>query len=50
MECEIITFDGTNGLSIGDKVSIGNIVCIDVNENRRLINNYFRIISIDMHL
>lgn len=44
---KLLAFDGTNGLSIGDKVSIGNIVCIDVNENRRLINNYFRIISID---
>lgn len=40
-------FNNTNGLSIGDKVSIGNIVCIDVNENRRLINNYYRILAID---
>jgi hypothetical protein len=40
-------FNNTNGLSIGDKVSIGNIVCIDVNENRRMINNYYRILAID---
>ena len=31
--------------SIGDKVSIGNIVAIDINEDRKLIKNYFTIIS-----
>jgi hypothetical protein len=30
---------------VGDKVSIGNIVAIDVNENRKLIKSYFTIIS-----
>jgi len=30
---------------VGDKVSIGNIVAIDVNETRKLIKNYFTIIS-----
>jgi len=40
-------FDETNGLTIGDKVSVGNIVCIDVNENRRLITNYLRITDLD---
>jgi hypothetical protein len=31
--------------SIGDKVSIGNIVAIDINEDRKLIKNYFTIIG-----
>ena len=34
-------------LAVGDKVSIGNIICIDVNEQRKIINNYFRITSIN---
>ena len=33
--------------SEGDKVSIGNIVAIDINENRRLIKNYFTIKSVN---
>lgn len=44
---KLIAFNGTNGLNIGDKVSIGNIVCIDVNEDRRLIKSYLRIVDID---
>ena len=39
--------DDLSGLSIGDKVSIGNIVAIDVNENRRIIKDYYRVSSID---
>ena len=31
--------------SIGDKVSIGNIVAIDINEDRKFIKNYFTIIG-----
>jgi hypothetical protein len=30
---------------IGDNISIGNIVAIDINDNRRLIKNYFTIIN-----
>ena len=30
---------------IGDKISIGNIVAIDVNEERKIIKGYFTIIS-----
>lgn len=33
--------------SEGDKVSISNIVAIDINENRRLIKNYFTIKSVN---
>ena len=33
--------------SVGDKVSIGNIVAIDINEDRKLIKNYFTIISVN---
>ena len=44
---KIQSFNGTAGLNIGDKVSVGNIVCIDVNENRRLITNYYRIVNMD---
>ncbi len=31
---------------VGDKVSIGNIVAIDINEDRKLIKNYFTITAI----
>lgn len=30
---------------IGDKVSIGNIVAIDINEKRKLLKNYFTIVN-----
>jgi hypothetical protein len=33
-------------LSIGDKISIGNIVAIDINENRKLLKNYFTVIDV----
>lgn len=33
--------------SIGDKVSVGNIVTIDINGNRRLIRDYLEIIDIN---
>ena len=39
--------DNLSTLSIGDKVSIGNIVAIDVNENRRIITDYYRVSAID---
>jgi hypothetical protein len=36
-----------SSLSVGDKISIGNIVAIDINENRKLLKNYFTVISVD---
>jgi hypothetical protein len=35
----------TNGVSIGDKVAIGNLVFIDVNDNRRLLRNWYRVVN-----
>ena len=32
---------------VGDKVAIGNIVAIDINENRKLIRDYYTITDID---
>jgi len=37
--------DATSKFSIGDKVSMGNIVAIDVNEERKLIKGYFTIVA-----
>jgi len=34
---------------VGDKVSIGNIISIDKNNNRKLLQNYYRIISKDLN-
>ena len=33
-------------LNVGDNVGIGNLVYIDINENRKLIKNYYRIVNI----
>jgi hypothetical protein len=33
---------------VGDKVAIGNIVAIDINEERKLLKNYFTIIAINI--
>jgi hypothetical protein len=41
------SIDEITNLSLGDKVSVGNIVAIDVNEQRKLIKDWFRIINID---
>ena len=30
-------------LSAGDKVSIGNIIAIDINDNRKLLKDYYNI-------
>jgi hypothetical protein len=35
----------TSNFEIGDRVSIGNIVAIDINENRKLFKNYFTIVN-----
>ena len=32
-------------LNIGDNVAIGNIIAIDINENRKLLKNYFTIVN-----
>jgi len=37
--------DSVNSFNIGDKVSIGNIIAIDINENRKTIKGYFTIIA-----
>lgn len=37
--------DATSKFSIGDKVSIGNIVAINVNEERKVIKSYFTIVT-----
>lgn len=34
-----------SNFNIGDKVSIGNIVAIDINEDRKLIKSYFSIVN-----
>jgi len=36
-----------SSFNIGDEITIGNIVAIDINENRRLIRDRFRVINID---
>ena len=33
---------------VGDKVSIGNIVGIDINENRKLMTNYFTVLFVNI--
>jgi hypothetical protein len=35
----------TDGLEIGNRVSIGNIVFIDVNENRRVVRKWYRVVN-----
>lgn len=35
----------TSAFNIGDKISIGNIVAIDINENRKLFKGYFTVIN-----
>jgi len=41
------TTQSVSNFEIGDKISIGNIVAIDINDNRRLIKGLFTIISKD---
>jgi hypothetical protein len=41
------SIDPLLGLTIGDKVSIGNLVAIDINESRKLIKDYYTIVEID---
>lgn len=36
------------GLNVGDKVSIGNLVAIDINESRKLIKDYFTVKQVDL--
>lgn len=35
----------TSFFNIGDKVSVGNIVAIDINDNRKLLKDYYRVIG-----
>ena len=39
------SLDAVSKFEVGDKVSIGNIVAIDVNEERKLIKSYFTIMT-----
>ena len=39
------SMDAVSRFEVGDKVSIGNIVAIDVNEERKLIKSYFTIMT-----
>ena len=41
------SLDSLDGLILGDKVAIGNLVAIDINESRKLIKDYFTIVQID---
>jgi hypothetical protein len=41
------SLDSLDGLNLGDKVAIGNLVAIDINESRKLIKDYFTIVQID---
>lgn len=42
---KITALTNTDGLEIGDRVSIGNLVFIDVNEKRRLVRTWYRIVN-----
>jgi hypothetical protein len=39
--------DSVAGLNTSDRISIGNIVLIDINEKRKLVKDYFKISSVD---
>lgn len=39
------SMDAVSKFEVGDKISIGNIVAIDVNEERKLIKSYFTIMT-----
>jgi hypothetical protein len=43
----LISLDTMDGLSVGDKVSIGNIVGININGSRVLIKDYYTIVGIN---
>lgn len=44
------TIDGskysTSAFTIGDNVSIGNITAIDINDNRRLLKKFYKVVSV----
>lgn len=42
------SIESLQGLNAGDKVSIGNLVAIDINESRKLIKDYFTIREVDL--
>lgn len=42
-----IGIDLRNTFKVGDRVSVGNIIAIDINENRRLIRDSLTIIKVD---
>lgn len=42
--------DEVNKFSIGDYISIGNIIATDLNSNRKLLKNYYRILDIQSNV
>ena len=45
---EMLSKEKMNEMKVGDKVSIGNIVGIDINENRKLMTNYFTVLFVNI--
>ena len=43
-----VDFNASQYFKEGDVVSVGNLSCIDLNGNRRLIKDYFKVVSIDV--
>lgn len=41
------TTQSASSFNLGDKVSIGNIVAVDINDKRKLFKNYFTVVSRD---
>jgi hypothetical protein len=39
------SLESTSFFNKGDKVSVGNIVAIDINDNRKLLKDYYRVIN-----
>jgi len=39
-------YDISSMITVGDKVSIGNIICIDVNEHRKIINKFYKVTNV----
>ena len=40
------SIDFLTGISVGDKVGIGNIIAIDINETRKIIKDYFTVVGL----
>lgn len=42
---QITALNTTDGVDIGDRVAVGNLVFIDINENRRLVKSWYRVVN-----